>query len=95
MYSRRQRALVQQVIEAARDGRLCIRSAAYWVIVKEGCQDLVVQINFDTATLYYLNASEAYDVLRANPPHKDSSVAKFLEKQLTTGSPVTRSSTFL
>ncbi len=95
MYSRRQRALVQLVVDAARDGRLCYHSGEFWVIVKKGSNDLVLQVNFNTATMSYLNASEAFYVLRANPPHKDAVLARQLDEQLVNGRAASGHRTFL
>lgn len=79
MYSKRQRALVQQVLEAARDGRFCYANGGFWVFVMRGAEDMVVQVNFAAATSARLNSRESWQVRRANPPHRDTKVVHELE----------------
>jgi hypothetical protein len=82
MYSRRQKTLVQLVLSAAEEGRFCYQSGTTWVIVKKGYTDMVLQIDFGTATSVYLNALDAWSVIRANPPHHSTRTAQQLEALL-------------
>jgi hypothetical protein len=95
MYSHRQRALVQLVLEAARDGRFCYQSGNYWVIVRRGTDDMVMQVNFAAATTARLNLREGWEVRRANPPRRDQQVIRTLEHLLGAESEQPRMRTIL
>lgn len=80
--SRRQRVLVQEIMEAARAGRFLYQSSGFWVIIRQGSDDLVRQINVDAVTAVYLNSREAQQVIRANPPRRAREIADRLEQLL-------------
>jgi hypothetical protein len=82
MFSRRQRHLTQLVIDAARDGRFCYHSGDYWVFLRRGTNDMVQQVNISEAKLCYLNQTESYQVLRANPPRHEREGVRMLQAQL-------------
>lgn len=82
MLSRRQRHLTQLVIDAARDGRFCYQSGDYWVFLRRGTNDMVQQVNISQAKLWYLNLTESYQVLRANPPRHERESVRVLQARL-------------
>lgn len=80
--SSRQTRLLRQVIAAAREGRLLDADGNRYTYIKPGDADMVQIVDISKAHLFYLNAREAAEVLRAITPRKDVRLAVSLEEYI-------------
>jgi hypothetical protein len=84
MLNDKQKTLLKEVIEAARDGRYCHGNGAIWVIVEKGNPKQVIWIDHVRMTRKKSTPAESENYLKSTRAHKSDDTVRSLENFIRT-----------